>query len=408
MALTDKAVAALKPKQKRYYVHDEGGLYIEVLPSDRRAGIKSWRFRFQLNGKREKISLGRYPQVSLADARAKKKAVELAIYEGVDPLAEKRAARAKAAEPAAETFGDLAQEWFRRVHRRENKHPEQDEKYLSRDILPVIGRMAPAEIRTKDVWACVEPLIERGHGQAARRVRSVIKRVFDYGESKGTFTVNPANPVKPRHIAKVSSRETRLELPEIRGWLEKVYGSGMSLAMKLTAHFLLLNPNRKSEFIAAERAHINLDTGLWIVPKENSKTKQEMTHQLSRQSLVIVKKLLSIAPRSKWVLASNRSGGRHHYCKTAINNALKSVEGLPRITPHDLRRTTRSGMKRIHVSREVAELCLSHRPRGVEGVYDREDLLEERGAALQRWADHIDSVTGPDRFWWRILGHERG
>lgn len=305
MALTDKAIAALKPKDKRYYVHNEGGLYIEVLPGDKKACVKSWRYRFQRNGRREKLSLGRYPQVSLADAPAKKKAIELAIYEGTDPAAESRASKQKVVqqEVPSNTFRSLAEAWLRNIHRKENKNPAQDEKYLSRDILPVLGDMLPSDIKTKDVWACVEPLIERNHGQAARRVRSVIKRIFDYGESKGV-SVNPANPVKPRHIAKSKSQDRKLEIDGIKDWLEKVYGSGMSMSMKLTAHFLLLNPNRKSEFILAERAHFDFETRRWFVPKENSKTGQEMAHILSEQSMIIVRKLSRLAGDSKWILAS--------------------------------------------------------------------------------------------------------
>ena len=102
-----------------------------------------------------------------------------------------------------------------------------------------------------------------------------------------------------------------------------------------------------------------------------------------------------LAGGSQWVLPSPRRLGRNHVSLTTLNNAMKGVVGLPdNATIHDLRRTIRTGLSELGVSSDVAELCLNHRPTGIQAVYDRSERLEQRAKALQRWADYVDSIVG--------------
>lgn len=385
MPLTDTALRAVRPRSTRFELQDRDGLLLEVLPT----GRMTWRYRYTLAGKREKVTLGRYPALSLAEARKRRNAAAEQIERGQSPAREKQ--REKAAGQLS-TVADIAERWLAEVLRPANKNAKQDETYLRRDCLPRIGRMAPEEVTTADVRGCVDMVLKRGHGQAARRVRNVLKRLFDFAMGLGILRSNPAAIIRLVHVAPVRSRSRALRPDEIKPFLDAVYTSRLSRQSKLALHFLLLVPARKGELIAARWEHVDLDGGLWDIPAQNSKSGAPIRHKLSQQALELVAELRTLST-GDWVLASPRAHGRKHVSKTQLNSAIRTVAGLPEgMVIHDLRRTVRTGLAELGgIPEAVAELCLNHRPQGVAGVYDRSERLGERAAALQRWADHVSA-----------------
>jgi hypothetical protein len=201
---TDLFLKGLEPKPRRYVETESNGFYIEVMPS----GEKSFRYRYRLNGRREKVTIGSYPSMSLRVARSRHSELLGQVSRGESPAQAKRKVRLQAAAGLGtqDTFGSLAEKWIEQVLKPANKNSRQDEIYVRRDILPRLGSRAPQTITTQDVWSCVEAVKARGHGQAARRVRSVLKRLFDYGMSHGLMQTNPAGAVRPSHIALTKAR----------------------------------------------------------------------------------------------------------------------------------------------------------------------------------------------------------
>lgn len=392
MALNDTAIRALKPKNKRYDITDRDGLLLEIHPS----GKKVWRYRYRLNGKREKLTIGPFPAIGLADAREKRLNAEKLLHQQVSPaLTKKREKEAvRRSGGRIHTVDDLADSFIEKVLKLATKSHEQDETYIRRDLLPSIGKDKPDEVSANDIWRCSEAVLLRGHPQAARRVRSVAKRLFDYALSQGLVKANPAASIKATHIAPTRSRTRTLSAGEIRQWLSAIYTSRLPRNHKLALHFLLLVPARKSELLRATWTHFDLDAGTWDIPAEHSKNGAPIRHKLPKQALALVKELRLAAGSSEWVLPSTRNLGRQPISESTLNISLKTVDGLPKNTViHDSRRTIRTGLSELGgIPKEVAELCLNHRPKGVEGVYDRAERLNERAKALQRWADHIDRI----------------
>jgi len=383
--LTDTKLKKLKPKTKRYSVADHSGLFVEV----NTGGAMTWRYRYTLRGRREKVTVGNYPALSLAEARDKRRALEKLVEDGVSPAREAKRERESG---NIRTVADLAERFIREVHGPANK-AKQGEVYLHRDCLPRLGRLEPQHVTTADVRRCVDAVLNRGHGQAARKVRDVLKRLFEYAESLGLIRGNPALPVKPQHIAPARSRSRVLTAKEIPAFITAIYESRLTRPVKLALHFLLLIPARKGELVAARREHFDLEGGTWDIPSANSKNGAPIRHKLPRQALALVTEMLA-ASDNEWLLPSSRGLGRKPICGTSINAALRTVEGLPDgMVIHDLRRTIRTGLGELGgVPEAVAELCLNHRPRGVAGIYDRSERIEERAIALQRWADHVDAL----------------
>lgn len=390
MALTQTRLRALRPGKRRYEVTDREGLCIEVLPS----GRMSWRYRYRLAGRREKLTIGPYPAVSLREAREHRLEAEKAVVVGRSPARAKQE-RKRAARRAAEapTVADLVAPWVQTVLRPTNHSAWQDETYLARDVLPRLGRLRPEEVTTADVWACVESVRQRGHGQAARRVRNVIRRLFEYAQSQGLVRGNPAQPVRPTHIAPTRSRHRTLATEELSEWLDTVYASGLTRSHKLALHMLLLVPVRKGELIGARWNDFDPE-GTWDISAANSKNGVPIRHGLSRQARALLCEMRALAKGSEWLLPSARGGGRKPISASTLNQAIAVMKGWPKgLLIHDLRRTVRTQLSEMGgIPAEVAELCLNHRPKGVQGVYDRAERFDERALALQRWADRLDRL----------------
>jgi hypothetical protein len=267
--LTDTTIRSLKPRERRYDVTDRDGLQLEVHPS----GKKVWRYRYRLHGKREKLTIGPYPAVSLRDARSRRLAAEELVQKEQSPALAKRQSQAdRRLGTAIASVEDLSNSWIENVLRPANKRAFQDEVYVRRDLLPRIGALKPADVTAADVWACAEAVLKRGHAQAARRVRGVAKRVFDYAMSRGLIRSNPAASIKPVHIAPANTRSRTLNPAEIRQWLDAVYQSRLGRSQKLALHFLLLVPARKGELVFAKREHLTTTLNIGTYPKSTRRT----------------------------------------------------------------------------------------------------------------------------------------
>lgn len=383
--------AAARPE--RYELSDRDGLVMEVHPS----GRKTWRYRYRLNGKREKVTLGPYPTISLEDARDLRREAEKMVVAGKSPAALKQE-QLQSETPSAikfDTVEKLARHWIESDLKVNNSKPRQDITYVERDIVPVIGKRAPQSITTKDLWMCVEPVRLRGHGQAARRVLSVLKRIFAHGIQAGVLQNNPATVMRPEKVAPTSSRARKLSELEIRQLDHAIESSRLATPMRIAIRLLLLVPARKGELVRARWDEIDFDLGTWTIPEANAKMKKALVQKLPHQALKLLRDLQVMASGSDWVLPSPKGRGRKPLSTTALNAALRTVEGLPGgMVLHDLRRTVRTGLRELGVPDADAELCLNHRKTGVAGIYDKAERLEARYEALCKWADSVDRALG--------------
>lgn len=293
------------------------------------------------------------------------------------------------------TVAEMGRCWIEGELKPANKNARQDIHYFEHDILPMIGTRDPKTIAANDIWMCVTEVVRRGHGQAARRVHSVLKRMFEYGMSMGVVTSNPARIVKPGHIAKTNACKRVLSDAEIRQFDAALDASRLSIPLRLALRFLMLVPARKGELVRERWSEIDFDAGTWTIPEGNAKMKVALVQKLPPQALAFLRVLEGRSSGSPWVLASTRGRDRKPIAITTLNSALRTVADLPAgIVIHDLRRTVRTGLGELAVNDAVAELCLNHRKCGTEGIYDRAERLEARYEALCLWADRVDRALG--------------
>lgn len=388
MALSEVALRALKPRDKVYTVTDERGLYVEVFPT---GGIV-WRFRYRLNGKTEKLTLGKYPALTLKNARIKRDEAAQAAAMGSSPVAAKR--KEKAGLSDAMTVADFAERFFREVVQKDRKDTTTPRRYLDKAILPAIGARAIRGITTEDVRAIIWKKKDEGFDAAAGEIRGNLKRLFDYAMTCGLVSSNPVLALPMRHVHKAKGRERVLSLDEIRAFLRAVLESNIRRQFKVALHLILLTMVRKSELLLARWDHVNLEAGEWEIPAEHSKTGKPHVVYLSRQAAQLFEELRALASGSDLVLPG-RSSLAKPFAHNAINNALKVAlqgQAIPAFTIHDLRRTASTLLHENGWPSDVVEKALNHTIGGVRGIYNRAEYADQRHEMLQFWADQIEQL----------------
>lgn len=389
MALTDTALKALKPRDKTYTVTDDRGLYVEVFPT----GGVVWRYRYRLNGKYEKLTLGKYPALTLKNARLKRDEAAQQVAMGESPAKKKQQAKMVGAEDA--TVADFAERFFKDIQSRDRKDVTMPRRYLEKDILPHIGGKPVRDITAEDVRSVIWRKKSQGFDAAAGQVRGLLKRMFDYALTCGLIQANPVMALPMRHVYRAAARDRALTPDEIRRFLRAMQSSNIRRQFKIAFQLILMTLVRKSELMLAQWKDVHLDEGEWHIPVENSKTGKPHIVYLSTQAQMLFKELKPLASSSVWVLPGRGTLAKP-FASNALNQALKvSLQGqeIPAFTIHDLRRTASTLLHEQGWPSDVVEKALNHTIGGVRGVYNRAEYAEQRREMLQAWSDYIDGLA---------------
>jgi integrase len=388
MALTDTALKALKPRDKPYTVADDRGLYVEVFPT---GGIV-WRFRYRVAGRREKLTLGKYPALTLKNARIKRDEAAQAAAMDRSPARQKQLAKQAAAD--ATTVAEFGERYFREIVAKDRQDTTIPRRYFDKAIVPAIGSKPVRDVTTEDVRAIIWKKKDEGFDAAAGNIRGVLKRLFDYAMTAGLVTVNPVLSLPMRHVHKAKARERALTPDEIRCFLRAAFESNIRRQFKIGLHLILLTMVRKSELLLARWAHVDFERAEWHIPAEHSKTGKPHIVFLSRQSLAMFKELQALAGGSDLVMPG-RGSLTKPFAHNAINNALKVAltgQDIPAFTIHDLRRTASTLLHESGWASDVVEKALNHTIGGVRGVYNRAEYELQRREMLQFWADYVEQL----------------
>ena len=388
MPLTDTAIKALKPKVKPYTVSDERGLVLEVFPT----GGMLWHHRYRLNGKQERVTLGRYPALSLKLARKLRDERATLVALGQSPAQQKRLAKVAAAD--ATTVSEFGERFFREIVAKDRRDVTIPRRYFDKSIVPAIGSKPVRDVGTEDVRAIIWKKKDEGFDAAAGNIRGVLKRLFDYAMTAGLVSVNPVLALPMRHVHKAKSRDRALSPEEIRLFLKAAFESNIRRQFKIGLHLILLTMVRKSELLLARWSNVNFAQAEWHIPAEHSKTGKPHIVFLSRQAVSLFNELQALAGGSELVMPG-RGSLTKPFAHNAINTALKTAlagQAIPAFTIHDLRRTASTLLHENGWASDVVEKALNHTIGGVRGVYNRAEYEPQRREMLQFWADYIEQL----------------
>ena len=417
MALLDTKLRNLKPREKAFSESDGGGLSIEVLPS----GKKRWGLRYRLANKQETVRLGDYPAYGLAEARTWRDDCMALAKRGLSPMALKRGdpipddskpevrelaqaflknwcwqavAKVKARQAevaAADTVEAFAWRWYAEVVEPGNSEPRNIKRVLEKDVLPAIGKKQLPDVTPDDVLAIADAIKARGADQMALATRNVMKRLFAYAIARQKVTFNPAAAIEAKFIATAKSRDVALIPEEVGELLRAIYQSSIKRMHKLALHLLILCMVRKGELIGAHWDEIDFDKAEWAIPGERMKKDRPHLIPLSKQALAMFEELKGLASGSEWVFPS-RGSLKQPIAHSTLNQAVRSLEiDVRDFVLHDFRRTASTHLHETGFNSDWIEKALAHETKGIRGVYNRAQYLDQRREMLQWWADFVDS-----------------
>lgn len=406
--LNDKQVKSILRKAEPGRFAAGNGLYFRV--SNEGSGF--WVVRYTANGKRREITLGKYPELSLANAAAETAKLKAEVTQGIDPLAEKKRPEGV----KIQTVNDLAADWLKNDIDKRLKHPQIPRRVYENDLAPSFGELALNRVSPLDIRHAIEAITASGRPTVANDALGYCKQLFRHGIRLDLVKSNPAEAFTVHHAGGVKqSRSRALSIDELKTVFRVFRENADQFTREnyLATALLLVLGVRKGELIAAEWEEFDRDAALWNIPKERSKTGVAITVPLPPVAIEWPEELHMRACGSAYVFPSRRASKRRSYISDdTLNHALAKLFGLKvrpgepsanklgeagidHFTIHDLRRTCRSLLAGAGVPGHVAERCLNHKLKGVEGVYDRYDYLDERREALQKIADQLAPIVNP-------------
>jgi integrase len=394
-ALTVRGIEAIKGGPSRAEVPDglTPGLYLVCQSS----GAKSWAVRYRAGGRTRKHTLGRYPAIDLSNARELARRTLVAVASGRDPAAEKAEARRSAgdlAAPSRDRFEAAAALFIERYAKANTKEQtwRENERLLTTHVLPLWRSRRVQEIARRDVVELMDAIVDRGAPVSANRTLAVVRRMFGWLVERGVLVANPCTDVKAPTAEK--SRDRVLSDDELRGILRAC--DQLNEPFGALIKLLALTAQRRDEVGQMTWREVDLDARMWTIPKERAKNGIAHDVPLSELAVRVLSGVRRIAGSRGLVFTTTGETPVSGFSK--VKRRLDAA--LPDAPPwvlHDLRRTAASGMARLGINLPVIEKVLNHTSGsfgGVAGVYQRHHFADEKRAALEAWAAHVELLLG--------------
>lgn len=414
--LSDKAVqAAIKTARtapKPVTISDGGGLSLICQPD----GGGWWRLRYWISSRENRLSLGTYPEVSLADARKRRDDARKLIAAGGDPSADRKAAKtarairakdkalADAGLPGLGTFEHVARDWLKTVHEPKvsGGHSERTRIRFEQDVFPWLGRRQLTEIESPELLECLRRIESRGAIETAHRVKDACGQVFRFGIASGLCQRNPATDLKDalrpvptrHHAAIVDPKQAGNLLRDIAEY----QGHPITRTALALSSLLLLRPG---ELRHMEWAWLDLDGAMLTVPGEVMKrTKAEKADgpphlvPLAAQAVALLQDLHPLTGHGRYVFPALTTGERC-MSENTVRSALRRLGyGNDDMTAHGFRAMARTmAAERLGIAAEVIEAQLAHAvPDTLGRAYNRTQYLEQRRDLMVKWADYCDRL----------------
>ncbi|STX28461.1 phage integrase-like protein [Legionella beliardensis] len=385
MKFIDSFIKNLKPESNWYEKIESSGLGIRVMPG----GSKSWIYRFTLNGKRQKMTLGKYPALSLKQARELLFTVQGLKEQGINPIEHSRLEKLKDAYNVEKLIND----WYNHYVVKNRKKPLQIKQQIEADIIPLFGHFSLNKLQPLDISNALDIIVKRGAPIQANRVLSTLKQVFNYAVSRGSMQTNPASNIRARDIGGLEKhRERYLNLDEIKKIWHFLDSSQcqMSIQTRSAIKIIILTGVRTAEIRLAQWSQIDFANSLWIVPPEHNKGGITVKIHLTDLTKSIFNELREISD-SPFVLSGLIEG--KPLDENALPRAIRRIQakiGIPEWTAHDLRRTFATQLgETLLVDPVVIEKCLGHKMPKIMATYNKNEMLPQRREALEKWATCI-------------------
>ena len=389
MPLNALTVQSAKPKDKSYKLSDGRGLYLEISPS----GGKWWRYKYRFDGKEKRISLGTYPDISLAKARDNHITARKLLAEGIDPSEDRKSKKAIKKINAENSFEQVARAWWE--SHMQNKAASHKDKVIRRFelyLFPWIGDKPISDITSPQILEVIRRIEKLNITETAHRTLQTAGQVFRYAVQNGyalrDVTVDLKGAIPPTKTIHMAAFTEPKQVAELLRAIDAFKGTlTVQCALKLSP----LVFTRPSELRQAKWKDIDLDAGLWCYLV--SKTKTDHLVPLSTQAVEILRTIQPLSGQGEYVFQGGHSP-RRPMSEAAINAALKRMgyDTQSEITGHGFRAMARTLLhERLNIDPHIIEHQLAHKvPDTLGAAYNRTKFIDQRKIMMQSWADYLD------------------
>lgn len=426
-----KLVDTTKPTDKPQKLTYGDRLYVLVSV----AGSKTWYWNFRLDGKDCTFAVGKWSDVSVDDARAKRADAEKLVQQGINPTAAKKQKAKQVKIEQATTFAGIAQEWIdANVPDDLDPNPKQPgkwSKYYAQQVRNFMGRYvinAPIgarpikSIKSPDIALLVESVGKRDKATGVERkakgapsvavllkqwcgkvfARAIATGRYDNNNPALGFELGDIGVVKPKAKSNKALGEGELRdvLAAIKSYSVKKPGQSYAgqRSTVIAIELLLLTAVRTVELRAAQWPEFDFMNALWTIPAERMKKSVAHVVPLSVQAIALLQELRAINPPAKdspqWLFPNRRRGSVDCMSATTVNRALGNMgfNGEKWFRAHGARGTASTNLNGLDFDPLIVDSALAHKQKGVAGIYNQGKYLKQRKAMMQAYADHLDSL----------------
>ena len=398
--LTDTALKKAKADDKDIILSDGKGLQVKV----RKSGSKLWNFNYYhpITKKRINMGLGKYPDISIVNARKLAQEARELVALGTDPKEHRDETLAFKRAQEELTLNKIALEWFEVKKQSLTKDYGEDIwRSLNKHVLSVIGKYPIGKINAPQVIKILKPIEAKGTLETVKRLCLYLRKIMIHAVNSGYINANPLAGIsevfkKPQKQNMPSLKPE--ELPEL---MQTLAIASIKRVTRFLIEWQLHTLTRPGEAAGTRWDEIDFGNKLWTIPPERMKKRREHVIPLSKQALELLEAIKPISGHREFVFPSDRNP-RNHINNETANMALKRMGFEGRLVSHGLRSLGSTTLNEHEFNPDVIEAALAHVDKNqVRSAYNRAEYIEKRRELMNWWSDHIGrasqgtlSVTG--------------
>ena len=430
MLFTDKYIQSLKAKSQPYRVYERGsdkGFGIQISANSKAFFMQ---YKSPITDNRRFMKLGKYPDTKLSIARKRSKNARDLVEIGKDPQSERDEEKIRKLASIKEekrrleiakntgTVNELFESYITSLKKEGKRAAKDVEQIYNKDIKPSIGTQKAFEVLPSQLKDIIRKVYQRGAKVNASRTRTFLMAAYSYGiksdndpttDAKVLFRIK-YNPVRDIPVpAKPAPGERNLSADEIRDLWFQIETSGMSISLQNVIKLLFsTGGQRVEEVLHMQKSELDLKSKLWELSPSRTKNKKPHVIPLSDLSISLIEEMNIISDGSGYVFPCRDDKDKpipHHSLSQAVrrfcNPTQKKIDAgikpFPKFIPKDIRRTVKSRMGELGVSKEIRDRLQNHAMHDVSSKhYDRFDYLEPKKHAMKIWSEWLESIINDE------------
>ncbi|OOF42649.1 integrase [Rodentibacter trehalosifermentans] len=396
--LTNTEIDKSKPKDKDYTLSDGLGLYLLI----KSTGAKLWRFNYYkpLTKKRALIGLGKYPDVSLSQAREKREELRALLSQGVDPQIHHQQQEEIKHKELINTYESIAWAWFEYRKTKKNFSPDYQkdiESLIKRNLLPHFGHLPISQITAPLALKAFKQYQDEGKLEKLKRTIQKHNEIMTYALHRDIISANPTANISKEFDSPTVEHFKTIKPEDLSEFIYTLNHAQIHLQTRYLILWQLLTMTRPNEAATARYEDIDETTRLWTIyiQKGIKESDKGRIHKitLSRQALALLREIKKLSGGKTYLFPSVKNPQTHVNTQTA-NAAIKRMGYAGKLVAHGLRSIASTYLNEQGYDSELIEVALSHmKSDRIKAAYDRGERLEQRFKLLQVWGDFIEECS---------------